>query len=75
MLKERLLTYSEEAELRGRDEGRKEGRNEGIKEGRNEGIKEGIEKVAKGLLAEGVSPDIIARGSGLPLDTVKALMN
>jgi hypothetical protein len=59
MLRDRLLTYSEEAELRGRDEGRKEG----------------IKEVAKGMLAEGVPPDVIARGSGLPLDAIKALMN
>jgi predicted transposase YdaD len=63
MLKDRLLTYSEEAELRGRDEGRKEG------------IKEGIEKVARGLLSRGIPPDIIAESAELPLDTVKALAN
>ena len=51
MLKDRLLTYSEEAEQRARED------------------------MAKELLAEGVSPDIIARSSGLPLDTLKALMN
>jgi predicted transposase YdaD len=59
MLKERLLTYSEEAELRGRDEGRKEG----------------IKDMAKGLLTRGVPLDVIAESSGLPLDTLKALMN
>jgi hypothetical protein len=55
MLKDRLLTYSEEAELRGREEMAKD--------------------MAKGLLAEGVPPDVIARSAGLPLDSVKALMN
>jgi hypothetical protein len=59
MLKDRLLTYSEEA----RDEGRKEGREDMAKD------------MARGLLAEGVPPEIIARSSGLPLDTLKALMN
>jgi predicted transposase/invertase (TIGR01784 family) len=46
-----------------RDEGRKEGRDEGKKD------------MAKGLLARGVPPDIIAESAELPLDTVKALMN
>ena len=55
MLQDRILTYSEEAELRG--------------------IEKGVEKLAKSLLANGVSPDIIARSSGLPLDAVKAMMN
>jgi hypothetical protein len=99
MLKDRLLTYSEEAEQRGRDEGIKEGvakgikegvakgikegvakgRDEGIKEGiakgRDEGVAKGIEKVARGLLARGISLDIIAESSGLPLETLKAMMN
>jgi predicted transposase/invertase (TIGR01784 family) len=43
--------------------------------GREEGIKEGKKDMAKGLLAEGVPADIIARSSWLPLDAVKALMN
>ncbi|MDR2180204.1 MAG: hypothetical protein LBP21_07835 [Synergistaceae bacterium] len=59
VLKDRLLTYSEEAELRGRDEGRKEGKKD----------------MARGLLARGVPPDLIAESSGLPLDTLKALMS
>jgi hypothetical protein len=63
MLQERILTYSEKAELRGREEGRVEGRIEGKKE------------MARGLLVSGVSPDVIAKTSGLPLDTVKALIN
>jgi predicted transposase/invertase (TIGR01784 family) len=67
MLKNRLLTYSEEAELRGR----KEGREEGKKEGREEGKKD----MARRLLSRGISLDIIAESAELPLDTVKALIN
>jgi hypothetical protein len=55
VLKDRLLTYSEEAELKGREEGKKD--------------------MAKGLLSDGVPPDIIAKNSGLTLDTLKAMMN
>ncbi|MDR1579016.1 MAG: hypothetical protein LBS35_01560 [Synergistaceae bacterium] len=50
---------------------REEGREEGIEQG----IEQGKKDMAKGLLADGVPPDIIAKNSGLSLDTVKALMN
>ena len=40
-----------------------------------EGMEKGMEKMARGLLANGVPPDIIARSSGLPLDVVKTMMN
>jgi hypothetical protein len=36
--------------------------------------KEGMEEMARGLLADGVPPDIIAQNSGLSLDTLKAMM-
>jgi hypothetical protein len=35
----------------------------------------GIEKMAKDLLANGISPEVIAKSSGLPLDRVQALLN
>jgi hypothetical protein len=59
MLQDRLLTYSEEAELRGRQEGRQEGK----------------EDMARNLLLNGVSPDIIAKSSGLPLTRIRSLVN
>jgi hypothetical protein len=31
--------------------------------------------MARELLANGVSPDIIAKSSGLPMDAIKTLMN
>jgi predicted transposase/invertase (TIGR01784 family) len=59
--------------------GRIEGLNEGIEKGREEGIEAGVEKgkleVARNLLANGVSPDIIAKSAGLTLDKIQALMN
>jgi hypothetical protein len=39
------------------------------------GIEKGIEKVARKLLTNGVSPEIIAKSCELPLDTVKTMMN
>jgi hypothetical protein len=67
MLRDRILTYSEKAEL--------EGIEKGIEKGRVEGIEEGKKEMARGLLSNGVSPDIIAKSSGLPMDAIKALMN
>lgn len=51
------------AEKRGRIDGKEEGREEMAKE------------IARNLLANGVSPDIIAKSAGLPLDKIQALMN
>jgi hypothetical protein len=39
------------------------------------GIEKGQEAMARNLLANGVSPDIIAKSAGLPLDKIQALMN
>jgi hypothetical protein len=63
MLQDRILTYSEKAELKGFEKGREEGREEKARD------------MARELLANGVSPDIIAKSSGLPMDAIKTLMN
>jgi predicted transposase/invertase (TIGR01784 family) len=56
-----------------------EGIEKGIKKGKIEGIAEGIEKgkleLARSLLADGVSPDIIARNAKLPVEKIRELMN
>jgi hypothetical protein len=44
-------------------------------EGREEGREEAKEEMAKNLLADGVSPDLIARSAGLPVERIRALMN
>ncbi|MDR1915615.1 MAG: hypothetical protein LBQ58_03455 [Synergistaceae bacterium] len=43
--------------------------------GREEGKLEGKLEVARNLLANGVSPDIIAKSADLPLEKVRSLMN
>jgi predicted transposase/invertase (TIGR01784 family) len=58
-----LRDSAAEIEQRGREEGREEGKLEGKLE------------VARNLLANGVSPDIIAKSADLPLEKVRALMN
>lgn len=39
------------------------------------GVAEGKEEMARSLLANGVSPDIIARSAGLPLEKIHSLMH
>jgi predicted transposase/invertase (TIGR01784 family) len=55
------------------------GEREAAREIEQRGIEKGIEKgkleVARNLLANGVSPDVIAKSAGLPLDQIKSLMN
>jgi predicted transposase/invertase (TIGR01784 family) len=58
----------------GHEDGFKEGHEGGFKEGREDGFKEGKLEMAKTLLASGVSPDIIAQGSGLSYDDIQSLM-
>ena len=65
MLKDWILTYSEEAELKGREEGRKEGMEKGIEKGR--------EEVARSMLARGMALPDIAEIAGLSLDKIQAL--
>jgi predicted transposase/invertase (TIGR01784 family) len=47
----------------------------GMEKGREEGREEGKLEVARNLLAEGISPDIISRTSGISLEEVQNLQN
>ena len=38
-------------------------------------IEKGKEDMAKELIANGVSPDVIAKSAGLPVERVRALVN
>jgi hypothetical protein len=67
VLQDTILTYSEEAELRGIKKGRREGK--------AEGKAEGIAEMARNLLRRGVAPDVVAESAGLPLDKIRALLN
>ena len=57
MLQDIILTYSEEAELRGIEKGKEKGR----------------EEMARNLLANGISPEIIAKSAGLSLEKIQAI--
>ena len=55
------------------NEGREEGLAEGREEGREEGRRENALSTAKNFLAEGISPETVARCVGISLEEVKAL--
>ena len=69
-----LMAAFEDGEQKGRAEGREEGRAEGREEGREEGLAEGREAAkiedAKKLKELGVSIDIIAKATGLSVETI-----
>ncbi|MCL2010344.1 MAG: hypothetical protein FWG71_07345 [Synergistaceae bacterium] len=64
-----------EIEQRGIEEGIAQGMAQGISQGMAQGMAQGKEEMARNLLANGVSPDIIARSAGLPVEKVRALVN
>ncbi|MDR1482551.1 MAG: hypothetical protein LBI74_07995 [Synergistaceae bacterium] len=47
----------------------------GIEEGIEKGIEKGKLELARNLLADGFSPDVIAKNAGLPLDQIQNLIN
>ena len=72
-----LRTATKDGFAEGFAEGIQEGMKEGIQEGMKEGMKEGIKEAkledARNLKALGVSDEIIAQATGLPLEAVKSL--
>lgn len=68
-----LNTAKMEGRMEGRLEGRMEGRMEGLKEGRQEGRMEERLANARNFKKMGVSPDIIARATGLSLEEINGL--
>ena len=60
---------------KGRERGREEGREEGRQEGMVKGMEKGREEMARNLLANGVSPEIIAKSGYMPVEQVRALIS
>jgi predicted transposase/invertase (TIGR01784 family) len=56
-----------------KDEGREEGLKKGIRKGRQEGRQEGKNEIAKNMLNEGLSLEIIHRVTGLDTKTIQSL--
>jgi len=72
-----LLRKERQAFEKGEAVGLSKGRTEGLAEGRNEGLAEGARlrevEIARQALAQGLSPDMAARLTGLPLTEVQNL--
>jgi predicted transposase/invertase (TIGR01784 family) len=62
-------------EMARRDKAHADGLAEGEAKGEAKGKQEKAVEMAKNLLAHGVSPDIIAKSSGLSKTEIQALMN
>ena len=56
------------------DRGRQQGRQQGMQQGMQKGMAEGLEKMARGLLRQQVSVDVISRASGMSVDALKNLL-
>jgi predicted transposase/invertase (TIGR01784 family) len=57
----------------GLSEGKREGKREGKIEGRREGKREGIEEAARGMKAQGIDHEMIAKVTGLSMADIRAL--
>ncbi|GHV33162.1 hypothetical protein FACS1894187_00720 [Synergistales bacterium] len=70
MLQDRILTYSEEAELKGIEKGKAEGK----AEGRAEGKAEKAFDMARKLLSRGMTLLEVAEIAELPIDKLQTLV-
>jgi predicted transposase/invertase (TIGR01784 family) len=57
------------------EEGMEAGTEKGIAIGIAIGTEKGKEEMARNLIASGISPDIIAKSAGLPLERIQSLVN
>ena len=73
----RMKIYRDRGFEEGREEGRAVGREEGREEGRAEGLAEGEKErniaIAKSMLKDGVSKDLVSKYTGLSQEEVKSL--
>lgn len=67
-----------DARYDGFDEGFAEGREQGLQVGLQQGLEQGAHQkaleTAKSFLAEGLPPEIVARCTGLPMETIHQLI-
>jgi len=59
----------------GMAKGIEQGMAKGIEQGMAKGIEQGKAEMARNLLANGISPDIIAKSAGLSVEQVRSMMN
>jgi predicted transposase YdaD len=71
-MKDTFERFMEETGLAAKAEARGEarGRTEGEARGRTEGEARGVEKVARNALAQGVSPELVQKITGLDIQTI-----
>ena len=72
-MKEGLEKGMKEGMEKGLEEGMKEGMEQGMKQGKKEGMREERIKNARGMKAEGIADEIIARVTGLTPEEITAL--
>ena len=73
-LEEDKAEAREEGRAEGRAEGREEGRAEGRAEGREEGNRIRMEHDARGMYAEGIKPDMIARILKVSIEEIERIL-
>jgi predicted transposase YdaD len=69
----RSIGFDEEWEKKVREEGEKAGRDEGRKEGEKAGRDEALQKTARSMLADGMTPARVAKFVALPVAEIEAL--
>ena len=78
----RIRYATDEGLKQGREEGRKQGRKQGCEQGRKQGRREGLAEglnsakleIAKNALAEGFTPEIVQKLTGLSAESIKGLI-
>ncbi|MDR2523109.1 MAG: PD-(D/E)XK nuclease family transposase, partial [Synergistaceae bacterium] len=61
------------AEKRGMKKGMEQGMAQGMEQGIGQGIELGTKKVARSMLADGISSDLVSKLTGLSIEEVKSL--
>ena len=73
LMEERFEAGMEKGIIKGIEKGREEGREEGITQGIEQGAYNKSLETAKKLLEDNISPEVVIKYTGLPLDTILKL--
>jgi predicted transposase/invertase (TIGR01784 family) len=72
-----MLTSERRGEQKGMEKGLREGKQEGLREGeqkgKQEGLREGKKEIARSMLADAMSVDLISKFTGLTVKEIEAL--
>ena len=64
-----------EIEQRGMAKGMAKGIEKGMEKGIEKGKEQATFEIAKKLLTDGLSPDVVAKGTGVPIEQIRNLIN